>query len=86
MKLNEREGMISTIEKAQIKSRLLSLDIENLKEVAKTLKIDVKPNYNLNELSEYITKKAAVGEINKRNLFNIIDYFKIADRIEQNKG
>jgi len=82
MKLNEREGMISTIEKAQIKSRLLSLDIENLKEVAKTLKIDVKPNYNLNELSEYITKKAAVGEINKRNLFNIIDYFKIADRIE----
>ena len=52
MKLNEEEGMINTIEKAQIKSRLLSLDIKNLKEVAKTLKIDIKTNYNLNELSE----------------------------------
>jgi hypothetical protein len=83
MRLNEEECMISTIEKAQIKSRLLSLDIKNLKEVAKTLKIDIKTDYNLNELSEYITKKVVMGEINRGNLFNLIDYFKIADKIER---
>ena len=74
--------MISKVEKAQIKSRLLSLDIEKLKEAAKTLKINVKPDWSLNELSEYITEKVVAGEINKKNLFNLVDYFWIAEKVE----
>jgi len=74
--------MISKVEKAQIKSRLLSLDIEKLKEAAKTVKIDVKPDWSLNELSEYITEKVVAGEINKENLFNLVDYFRIAEKVE----
>jgi len=74
--------MISKVEKAQIKSRLLSLDIEKLKEATKTLKINVKPDWSLNELSEYITEKVVAGGINKENLFNLVDYFGIAEKIE----
>lgn len=74
--------MISKVEKAQIKSRLLSLDIEKLKEAAKTLKINVKPDWSLNELSEYITEKVVAGGINKENLFNLVDYFGIAEKVE----
>ncbi|MEA2074857.1 MAG: hypothetical protein U9O85_03870 [Euryarchaeota archaeon] len=74
--------MISEIEKAQIKSRLLSLDIKKLKEAAKTLKINVKPDWSLNEVSEYITEKVVAGEINKENLFNLVDYFGIAEKVE----
>ena len=74
--------MISGIEKAQIKSRLLSLDIEKLKEVAKTLKIDAESDWSLNELSEYITEKVVVGELNKNNLFNLVDYFGIVEEVE----
>ena len=74
--------MISGIEKAQIKSRLLSLDIEKLKEVAKTLKIDAESDWSLNELSEYITEKVVAGELNKNNLFNLVDYFGIVEEVE----
>lgn len=74
--------MISKVEKAQIKSRLLSLDIEKLKEATKTLKINVKPDWSLNELSEYITEKVVAGGINKENLFNLVDYFGIAEKVE----
>ena len=74
--------MISGIEKAQIKSRLLSLSIEKLKEVAKTVQLPLKADYSLNELADYITEKVVARERKKEDLSNLVDYFQIADKIE----
>ena len=74
--------MSSEIEKAQIKSRLLSLGIEKLKEIAKTLQMPLKGDYSLNELSDTITQKVVEGHIRKENLFYLVDYFQISDKIE----
>ena len=74
--------MISKIERAQIKSRLLLLGIEKLRVVGKTLNMPLSDDYSLNELADYITEKVVAGKINKQNIFNSVDYFLISDQIE----
>lgn len=74
--------MINAIERAQIKSRILSLNIDNLKKLAKTLKFNVEGIPNLNEMAEHLVTKVNSGEINKEQLLNLVDYFEIADKIE----
>jgi len=74
--------MVSGIEKAQIKSRLLSLSIDKLKELRQTLQLPLKDNSSSNELIDYITEKVITGEIEKQTIFNLVDYFQISDRIE----